>query len=165
MTKSVDKDLVKRYKKNYNIPDEVVINPNMVQKHWDLERQLTKKLWESNKENRKAVFEYCYSKLYSEIWWVNQPEENVNIEISFNLLKWAALMGKSPKTIYEVGSGNGKLITYLAVLGHNCKGSEITSERGTKFVKQKHNFSWGTTDGIHLEQFEERNYYDFVISD
>ena len=79
---------------------------------------------------------------------------------------WLETIGSQPQNIYEIGSGKGKMISYLAECGYECKGTEITRERGSKHVSTAiPNLVWGTTDGINLQQFEPANHYDLVISD
>jgi 2-polyprenyl-3-methyl-5-hydroxy-6-metoxy-1,4-benzoquinol methylase len=68
------------------------------------------------------------------------------------------------KTIYEVGSGKGELITYLATLGYDCVATEITNERGRKYASQVANLAWHATNGVDLAEYETRNSYDAVLS-
>jgi SAM-dependent methyltransferase len=82
----------------------------------------------------------------------------VQYEIYFNII------GTTPKHIYEIGSGKGELISYLASLGHICRATEVSKERGEKHVPENLNITWSNSDGIHLDKFENENTYDFVIS-
>ena len=158
-------ELIERYKKNYNIPASFEVTELMVLKHWELEKSLTKELLESSSEKRWEVFELCYSKLYSELKWLNLPADSNNRLPSFELYKnWLYLIGSPPKKIYEIGSGQGELISSLASYGFKCKATEITRERGQKCVSGHPNLSWGISDGVHLERFESPNSYDAVIS-
>ncbi len=159
-------ELIDRYKKNYNIPDETEITENMILRHWELEKSLANELLNSIPENRSEVFERCYEKLYKELWWLNKFIGKSNKLIPSKYYRnWIELIGKPPKNIYEIGSGKADLITYLASCGFKCKGTEITSERGKKFAPESLNLSWGNSDGIHLEKFEVPGSYDVVISD
>ena len=115
----------------------------------------------SNRENRWAITEECYSKLYSELEWLNKTENQLDMSKIFK--NWVNLIGPPPQKIYELGFGRGELISYLANLGYKCKATEITKERGEKNVLNP-NLSWGNSDGIHLDKFEEKNYYNVVIS-
>lgn len=159
-------ELIDRYKKNYNMPNDAEITEEMILRHWELEKRLTKELLAANPENRWEVFERCYSMLYSELWWLNQFIGTGSIMSSSQLYKkWVELIGNPPQKIYEVGSGKGEMITYLASCGFDCRATEITRERGQKYVSEQSNLSWGISDGVHLERFEAPNSYDVVISD
>ena len=159
-------ELIDRYKKNYNIPVDANITEDMILAHWELEKRLTKELLACNPENRWEVFERCYSTLYGELWWLNQfIDTGSTISPSQRYKDWVYLIGPPPKKIYEVGSGKGEIITYLASCGFECRATEITRERGKKYVSEHSNLSWGISDGVHLERFEAPNSYDVVISD
>lgn len=160
-------ELINRYRWNYGLPMDVHLTEDMILKHWDLEKKLTKQLLESTANNRWEVFEYCYTTLYSELEWLNKYiDKNRKVSPKILYKDWACLIGASPKKIYEVGSGRGEMISYLASLGHECKATEITRERGKKHISTKlDNLEWGISDGIHLERFEPFDTYDFVISD
>jgi SAM-dependent methyltransferase len=158
-------ELIDRYKKNYNIPVDANITEEMILAHWELEKRLTKELLACNPENRWEVFERCYSTLYNELWWLNQfIGTGSTISPSQRYKDWVYLIGQPPKKIYEVGSGKGEMITYLASR-FECRATEITRERGKKYVSEHSNLSWGISDGVHLDCFEAPNSYDVVISD
>ncbi|MGA1977602.1 MAG: class I SAM-dependent methyltransferase [Bacteroidales bacterium] len=160
-----ESELVRRYKEQYRIRDEVTITPEMVLKHWNLERELTERLIKSNPDNRWEVFDYCYSALYRECEWLNkyiEKKDPIPIEIEYKV--YTDIIGNLPKQIYEIGSGEASLISYLALNGHKCVATEISRERGEKHVPGNDNLTWRSTDGIHLERFEEGNEYDYVIS-
>lgn len=75
------------------------------------------------------------------------------------------IIGSPPKKIYEVGSGKGEMIEYLAKCGFECKATEITRERGSKYITDPSlNLSWGNSDGVNLDNFEKKEFYDLVIS-
>lgn len=158
-------ELIMRYKLNYSIPEEVDISEDMILRHWELEKSLTKQLLASTDENRWETFDSCYSKLYSELWWINKFSGISHALTPAKLFGiWPILIGKVPKKIYEIGSGKGELISYLASIGYNCKGTEITQERGKIHVSDCSNLSWGISDGIHLNKFVNTETYDVVIS-
>lgn len=159
-------ELINRYRDNYGIPNDAHLSEDNILNHWKLEKELTQKLLSSNSENRWEVFEHCYTTLYSELDWLNKfNHTNTIIEPVSIYASWSDLIGVPPKTIYEVGSGRGELISYLASLGHKCKATEITRERGKKHVVNGQiKIDWGISDGIHLSQFEQNNTYDIVIS-
>jgi SAM-dependent methyltransferase len=160
-------ELVRRYKKNYGILPGTNITEEMILTHWALERQLTSELMQSTPDNRAATFERCYSRLYSELDWLNRSVGEADVAApSRRFGKWVEEIGSPPKSVYEIGSGKGELIAYLADLGFHCKASEITSERGGKLVKDPHaTLSWGASDGVHLDRFESPDTYDVVVSD
>ncbi|NQE52736.1 hypothetical protein C5S29_04015 [ANME-1 cluster archaeon GoMg3.2] len=161
-----DQELIDRYKKNYNMPDDAEVTEEMILRHWELEKRLAKELLASNPENRWEIFECCYSTLYSELWWLNQfIEIGSTISSSQRYKNWVELVGEPPKKIYEIGSGRGEMITYLASCGFKCRATEITRERGKKYVSEPPYLSWGISDGVHLGRFEPPNSYDVVISD
>jgi cyclopropane fatty-acyl-phospholipid synthase-like methyltransferase len=158
-------ELVNRYKRNYHIPDDIKITEAMIIHHWDLEQKLTKELLASNPENRWDLFEQAYTLLYRELDWLNKlPGDTRNPVEKYNT--WLETIGVKPQKIYEIGSGKGKMISYLAECGFDCKGTEITRERGSKHVDNSSpNLTWGNSDGVNLAQFEPSNYYDLVVSD
>jgi 2-polyprenyl-3-methyl-5-hydroxy-6-metoxy-1,4-benzoquinol methylase len=158
-------ELIARYKRNYSISSHTLISERMILQHWELEKSLRKELLESNSDNRWATFERCYSKLYGELEWLNRLGESEAEEPPAVLYRnWLEIIGFTPKRIYEVGSGKGALITYLARSGHECKATEITQERGQRWASEHPNLSWGISDGIHLDRFEPKGGYDVVIS-
>ncbi|WP_353931681.1 methyltransferase domain-containing protein [Okeanomitos corallinicola TIOX110] len=157
-------ELVNLYKRNYNIPADVEVTEAMILQHWNLEKKLTKELWESTPENRWEVFEQAYTLLYSEIEWLNKLPGDTRSP-SERYQTWVATIGSKPKKIYEIGSGKGEMISYLSQCEFECKGTEVTRERGEKHIKESSSYlSWGNTDGVNLEQFEPANYYDVVLS-
>jgi SAM-dependent methyltransferase len=160
-------ELISRYKRNLSIPVEVEVTEERILAHWELEKTLAKQLLESTPENRYKVFERCYSLLYKELEWMNCIfEQNAPIQNTDYYQKIAETIGSPPKKIYEVGSGTGKLLAYLARCGFECKGIEITSERGEKnLMDSVPNLSWGSSDGVHLDRFEQHENYDVVLSD
>jgi len=159
-------DIVKRYKANYSIPKEVSVSKEMVLQHWALERQLTDELLNSTKENRWEIFEKCYTELYHELAWLNTiVHASINIPLKIRYRAWTDAIGPVPQKIYEIGSGKGTMISYLSTLGHSCKATEITRERGGKFLNGNNDVELGNTDGIHLDQFEEPESYDVLLSD
>lgn len=159
------RDLVRRYKDKYGIPDDIDITQEMVLLHWELEKDLTHQLRESNRENRHEVFDRCYSTLYHEIYWLNQFVDTrcqINPEKKYQL--WLNGIGPLPQRIYEVGSGRGEMISYLASLGYECRATEITSERGGMQTLVQSNLTWANTDGVHLGLYESPDSFDIVLS-
>lgn len=158
--------LIERYKRNYGIAPDADLTEEQILRHWELERRLTRELVESSPENRWETFERCYSTLYGELAWLNElcgaawggtggpPAAD-----------WTFLIGPPPRRVYEIGSGKGRLISALAERGYVCKGTEITRERGEKWVAEHPSLSWGVTDGVHLDRHEPPGTYDAVVSD
>lgn len=159
-------ELIDRYKSVYHLSDEVEISEEMILAHWELEKKLAKQLLESTPENRWKTFDRCYTKLYSELHWLNKVIGSFGADQTPDDLysPWTFIIGDPPKTIYEVGSGKGALISYLAAHGYTCKGTEITCERGEKHVSEFLNLEWGRSDGVHLNRFENDDTYDVVLS-
>jgi SAM-dependent methyltransferase len=156
--------LVQRYKDNFHLPRETPLTEEMVLWHWGLEKSLRDELLASSAQNRWEVFERCYSTLYGELYWLNQFSSQSENDVG-EFADWFDIIGSKPRTIFEVGSGKGRLILALAERGHHCKGTEVTRERGAKWAQSHPNLTWGTTDGVNLELFEPANHYDLVISD
>ncbi len=157
-------ELIRRYKDNYNLPPDAEITEEMILRHWDLEKRLTARLLASTPETRRLEFISCYSELYAELSWLTEHDADIDpLEVDEDYACWLLVLGTPPKSIYEIGSGEGKLVRYLSGLGFTCKATEITQERG-KQARDTPNLTWGTTDGIHLDEFEPVSSYDAVIS-
>ncbi|VBA58117.1 hypothetical protein LAUMK191_04371 [Mycobacterium attenuatum] len=159
--------LIARYKKTYRIPAEATITEQMILAHWNLEKQLTQELLESDPADRWATFDRCYTRLYAELDWLNQFSGEADFATPHEKFSgWLELIGEPPKTIYEIGSGQGGLISFLAGCGYDCRGTEITRERGKKLISESPaKLSWGISDGVHLDEFEPAETYDVVVSD
>ncbi len=158
-------ELIQRYKANYGIPADSAITEAAILKHWELEKRLRHELLETTPDKRWETFERCYTELYSELDWLNQLTNNDVPEPPAKAYgHWRQLIGSPPMKVYEVGSGKGELISYLAAGGFECKATEITQERGKKWSSTHPNLTWGISDGIHLDQFEPTDFYDVVIS-
>jgi SAM-dependent methyltransferase len=157
-------ELITRYKRNYRIPAEAEITEQMILEHWELERKLTKELLESSSQNRWEVFEQAYTTLYSNLKWQNSFVVDRTPTLD-KYKTWLEAIGSPPKKIYEVGSGKGEMIEYFAKCGFECKATEITRERGSKYIADSSpNLSWGNSDGVNLDNFEQKEFYDLVVS-
>lgn len=150
-----EQELVYRYRDNFGLSDAIGIE--QVELHRKLEGELTSQLWSSTPENRWQVFDYCYTTLYKNLPWLNEGGKQPAKDGA-----WPHLLRKK-STIFEVGSGKGKLLRHLVTLGHRCTATEITVERGAKHVELD-GLEWHTTDGINLANFEQPESYDVVIS-
>lgn len=151
----IDQRVVDRYRRNYGLGND--IGANHVKSHWELEIALTDKLLKSTKAERRKVFSECYTELYAKLPWLNKAETR-----SYDYSRWGRLINKKSRII-EIGSGNAQLLKYLASLGHDCVGTEITDERGAKHAGDAE-LKWHLTDGVNLAQFEAESSYDVVIS-
>jgi SAM-dependent methyltransferase len=159
------RELILRYKQNYSIPEEADVSEEMILRHWELEKKLTRQLLDSRPENRWEVFDRCYSILYKELDWLNRLSVEPSTPPEAQYKGWVDLIGPAPKRIYEIGSGKGRMISYLASLGYECRATEITRERGEKHVSAFPSLTWAISDGVHLDKFEQVNSYDVVVSD
>ncbi len=162
-------ELIERYKATYLIPIEAPITEQMILFHWELEKELTQDLLSSTPQNRWQTFDRSYTRLYSELEWIHRFAGESNAAVDANHgdhQKWSHAIGAPPLSIYEIGSGKGDLITYLARQGYTCHATEVTRERGEKLLDASvPNLSWGISDGVHLGDFESADSYDVVISD
>ena len=161
-------ELVARYKAVYSIPAEAAVTEEMILSHWELEKRLTQELLASTPQNRWETFDRNYTRLYTDLAWLNQAEGEARptAEADRDHHKWRTAIGAPPQTLYEIGSGKAGLITYLARGGFLCKATEVTRERGAKHLDSGvPNLSWAVSDGVHLDQFESAASYDVVISD
>lgn len=157
--------LVARYRRNYGIPDDALITEEMILAHWELEKRLAGELIRSERDDRREVFERCYSELYGRLEWLNRLIDTDTVASQSRLHDdWLDLIGKPPKKIYEAGSGKGQLIRFLAESGFECRASEITTQRGERHTGGHGNLTWGMTDGVHLERYESAGSFDVVIS-
>lgn len=151
-------DLVSRYAANYGLT--LTVTEEMVAAHWALEQQLRNDILGSSPGSRARVAEQAYRTLYERCPWIN-----ISTELTPEAqAQWRIVVGQVPARVYEIGSGHGSLISYLASTGHDCVGTEITSERGKRWAGTAHNLSWAATDGVHLDRFERDSDYDVVIS-
>lgn len=155
-----EQELVERYRKNYGLGPDIGIEH--VRAHATLEYALTGELLASSPENRWNVFSDAYSRLYEQLPWLNAGTNESNLYPDIEA--WGRLIGTG-KRVFEVGSGKGQLISFLASRGNTCVGTEITKERGKKHVTRLSNLTWNTTDGVNLTTFESSDSFDFIISD
>jgi len=155
--------LLARYRSTYSIAHDAELTEQMVRRHWDLERRLTRELLASTVTERPQLFERCYTTLYRELPWLNEPTLT-DAQAAEIYAGWPGCLGPPPSDVYEVGSGSGALARFLALRGYRCRASEITPERGQSDDGSDRNPSWGPTDGVHLTRFEARASHDVVIS-
>lgn len=164
-TAQSESELVRRYKRILEIPIEAPIDAAMVRHHWELEQRLAIMILNSSKSDRWQVVKECYTTLYEELPWLNEWANRASS--SLPQTKYASFndfIGSAPKVIFEIGPGRCELLNMLAEIGHECRGAEITPERGERYGAFHSNLSFGITDGIHLNDFEPGRNYDVVIT-
>jgi SAM-dependent methyltransferase len=149
-------EIVSRYRHNYGLGEEIGFEE--VKKHAALEGELTDALLASSAGDRAEVFSRAYSRLYSEISWLAATGGGHDGEL------WAGLL-RQGASVYEIGSGAGNLINYLASRGFKCVGTDIASERSAVGRLGEPGVAWAVTDGVRLTQFATPGSYDYVISD
>lgn len=148
-------DLVDRYKRNYQITED--ITEEQVNRHLELELELTARLIRSTPDTRRQAFADAYSQLYSELPWLNVADDGRAVDSK----DWERLIGPPPASVYEVGSGRGALARALAARGYRVEATEITLER--EAVAQD-GVRWSETDGVHLPRYARGGPFDAVIS-
>ncbi len=158
-------ELIARYKANYGIAEDAPLTEEQILQHWELEKRLRHRLLDSTPETRFEVFEHAYTELYSELEWLNELVDTATHDETVSHELWLNMVGEPPQRIYEIGSGRGELIGFLAQHGFECRASEVTQYRGEQWASEHENLTWNNTDGIHLEQFEPTEHYDVVITD
>lgn len=155
----IDDRTIARYRANYGLTND--IGSDHVRAHFELERRLTRKLLESTAETRWDTFSFAYTELYQKLPWLNAKNEGDDHKRDYS--HWSKLIPQTSR-IYEIGSGQARLLRYLSSQGHECVATEITKERGAKHARDLHGVDWRVSDGINLAEFEPRNSYDVVIS-
>jgi hypothetical protein len=151
---------IHRYRENYSIPPEVAVTKQMVQQHMELEYGLTQALLNSPPEERPAAWAACYDQLYRDLPWLAKTSSIETQSASVQFGHFLKLIPPGSKVI-DIGSGVGLLAKYLTANGRPCVATEITTRRG---LREADGVSWHTTDGIHLDQFEEPSSYNTVLS-
>jgi SAM-dependent methyltransferase len=126
-----------------------------------LEGELTDRLLLSTPDNRWSEFSAAYGRLFSELPWRQSAGDGQDLR---DFQCWSALVGRN-KTLLEIGSGGGQLIRSLAARGHSCFASEVTPERGEKFVPPEDGVTWVRMDGVHLTRFVDESAFDVILSD
>lgn len=163
MSETMATDLVDRYRKKFGLADSYPLDESMVRHHWDLERALARDLLQSSREDRWDVFERSYTTLYSACPWLNEGVDHGAEDDELDYAHFLKILGP-PQDIYEVGSGRARLLGYLALHGHRCVATEVTRERGERWLDEKSNIVWRCCDGVNLARFEPPTHYDTVIS-
>jgi SAM-dependent methyltransferase len=149
-------EIVRRYRRVYKLGDD--IGPAEVERHAALEGALTDELLASAADERFDVFARAYSRLYDELPWLVSSGTSSGGEVWLSLLRPGA-------SVYEIGSGSGYLINFLASKGLRCVGTDMSPQRRHAAQESHGNIRWDITDGVHLTRFAEAGAFDYVISD
>ena len=164
----VDDETIRRYRENYRIEADCPLLSDRIRDHWQMERQLRNEILDASPDARWETAEQAYTRLYELLAWHDGVSQTIGgIDDYWD---WKTIIGTQPRRkIFEIGSGQGKLLRTLADMGHICRGTEITSHRGEKYVAAdidagRATLTWANTDGVHLDQFEEPGSYDLVLS-
>jgi 2-polyprenyl-3-methyl-5-hydroxy-6-metoxy-1,4-benzoquinol methylase len=156
--------VIQRYVKKHHLLSEPAMSVELVWQHWQTETKLSHELRQSDPITRSTQFERAYGLFYRELYWLNdwkRPSSSDHDEITYGF--YTRLLGRAAD-IYEVGSGKGELISFLASKGYRCVATEITAERGKKWTTDGTNLTWKCSDGVHLAEFEGAGSHDVVIS-
>lgn len=155
--------LVERYKKKFGLSPTHPLNEQMVLGHWELERRLAGELLASSPETRWDVFERCYTTLYRQCPWLNDNVDASDQGGDLDFGQFLKLL-EGVTDVYEIGSGKARLLSYLAHHGFRCVATEITRERGRRYLDPDAAVQWRSTDGVNLTRFEPPGSFDAVIS-
>ncbi len=158
---TITRETVARYRQNYSIPTSTTVTEEMVQQHVELEHHLTQRLMNSRPDNRAAVWEESYDRLYRDLPWLAQSS---SVDSSSADLQFSHFLKLVPpgSSVIEIGSGAGSLARYLTQNGRPCVATEITELRGG--TRDSDSLEWHTTDGVHLDVYEKGRKYDVVLS-
>jgi SAM-dependent methyltransferase len=153
-----DAELLSRYRATYGLEDQLELSVEQVNQHLALERRLTAELLSSPASARWDTFTRCYDELYAALPWLAGTGGTDDGD------PWQALIGPPPKSVYEVGSGTGRLAQALAGAGYRVEATDIARDRGGSRTETD-NLRWSVTDGVHLDRLATAIPYDAVISD
>lgn len=156
--------MAQRYLDRHQLRRDPAMSVELVRQHWRTETTLSRILRQSEPVGRPAEFERAYGQFYQELYWLNEWKKmSSGGGDAFAYGFFTRLLGKACD-IYEVGSGKGELIRFLASKGYRCTATEITAERGKKWHADSANLTWKSSDGVHLAEFEPEASQDAVIS-
>jgi len=163
---SVQTNLVARYKENYGMPERSPISHEMVMHHWDLERRLREDLLHCAVQKRVETYAQCYTELYQQLPWLNDfTNTEAGVPDSARYAMWVAAIGSTPMKIFEIGAGQARMLRYLAGLGHECTGSDVTAERAAAVLGHKEEkFKSVVDNAVSIGSAKDAE-YDRVLSD
>lgn len=165
MLKKSSAVVIQRYKAMHRLRSDSAVSANMVLNHWQTESRLSCQLRRSDPITRRQQFSDAYDQFYKTLYWLNAWKDeasNDNTAIAYGYL--TRLIGEV-RDVYEVGSGKGELISFLASKGYHCTATEISDERGKKWdAGGTPNVTWKSSDGVHLANYEADSSYDVLIS-
>jgi len=153
---SSEGDILRRYRAMFGLGEEIGVA--QIRRHADLEGRLTDELLASGEDGRAETFFAAYSKLYSELPWLAGTGTHSGAEF------WARLL-RPGSSVYEIGSGAGYLINFLAARGHACFSAELAPAREAAARTGDNGVTFVATDGVRLSHFAEENAFDYVLSD
>ncbi len=149
--------IIRNYRNLFKTEDNIGITE--IKRHADLEGELTDRLLSTTICDRFDVFSDAYNRLYRELPWL------VGTGTTSGAQMWLSLLRRNSR-VYEIGSGAGYLINYLAAQGYSCVASELAKDRQALAGKtKKENIVWSLTDGVNISKYVDSNYFDYVISD
>lgn len=154
--------VVAAYRRKFKMPAAMAVTAAMVREHWRIERRGAKAILASDRTSRARIAAEAYTAVFGQCPWLNQIEgDNRAADLDFEPFR---VLLRGARRVYEVGSGKGDLITWLARHGFACVGTEITPERGAVHVSETPGLEWHTTDGVTLTLYETPGSYDAVLS-
>jgi cyclopropane fatty-acyl-phospholipid synthase-like methyltransferase len=158
--------LITRYKENYKMVERAPITYEMIMHHWDLERRLRDELLSSDAAGRAEVYVRCYTELYKQLPWLNEfSDSGATVPDWVRYAIWVAAIGPAPHKIFEIGAGQGRMLRYLASLGHECTGSDVTSQRAAATLGQENETLKSVIDNAVSVVSVKDAEYDRVLSD
>jgi 2-polyprenyl-3-methyl-5-hydroxy-6-metoxy-1,4-benzoquinol methylase len=154
--------VIAAYRRKFSVPRETLVTAAMVRTHWRIERQGTAAILASDSASRADVTAEAYGAVFGQCPWRNTAGERAqDPERAFShFLK----LLRPAHRVYEVGSGNGELIAWLAGKGFRCVATEITRERGAQHASTVSGLEWHATDGVNLTRYEPLGSFDAVLS-
>jgi SAM-dependent methyltransferase len=157
-------DLVRRYRDNYGVSEEEPLTEEMVLRHWNLERRLTRGLLTAPADGRAQSFHQAYDELYRSLPWLNRAGDQPAAWEEVLADDMLALIGPPPQRVLELGSGRGLLARRLAGEGHLVRASDVAPERKPAWADTVERLSWLVLDAVHPDLSEPAGSCDAVIT-
>lgn len=92
-------NLLARYRRHYQIPDDVPLSYDDLRRHLVVELEITSRLLASTPEERPAVFAEGYDRIYRELWWFNAAEDASGSDV--DITNWVAMIGPPPRAFWR----------------------------------------------------------------